>query len=315
MKRALIVGINYEGTGNDLRGCLNDAYNMEAMLKGKGFNEIRLVLEKDATTAGIISALDWLVTGAASGDVIVFHYSGHGSQLPSEHEPDGFEEIICPYDLNWRDKVITDDTLRAVFNKVPRGANTTVILDCCHSGTALDQVESLQITRGLLTEVEQGSEGRFLRPPAEVVAELQNRQLVNWSASRDVNASALLIAGCQANQTSADAFIDGTFQGAATYSLLKEVAADSEITYRTLVTNMNKFMDARGFTQNPQLDGFSNLYDKKFLEPFGEVAIVAPVVQTAPPQAPPKPEKDTSMGVIFGIVAMVLGFAVFISLQ
>ena len=272
VKRALLVGINYFGTKNELAGCINDSHHMQAYLSRNNFTEIKLILEKDATTDGIVAGLEWLTSGLGPGDVIVFHYSGHGSQLPSTTESDGFEEIICPIDLDWNTKVITDDTLRKIFNKVPSGVNTTVILDCCHSGTMLDQTESLDITTDELI-VEKAAavianEGRYMPPPTTVVRKLKNRSLVDWSTAKDVNENALLIAGCLANQTSADAVIDGIPQGAATASMLKILRTDNTISYKNLVIGMNKFMIENGFEQRPDLDGSSSLYNNTFLKPL-----------------------------------------------
>lgn len=282
MKRALTVGINYVGTPSELRGCINDSKHIKALLEKQGF-EVEECLEKAATTAGIKAALERLIKGAMPGDVLVFHYSGHGSQLPSRVEADGWEEIICPIDLDWMQKVITDDTLRSIFNRVPNGVNTTLILDCCHSGTALDQTETFKVqTREIVGEENSATEKRYLAPPAHVVADIATREMVQWSASRDVNASALLIAGCMSDQTSADAVIDGLPQGAATYALLASVNKNPKITYAQLITEMNDFMVEHRFTQRPQLDGASSLYDKTFLEAFW----VAPADAPAPVQEP-----------------------------
>lgn len=277
-KRALFVGINYVGTGNQLKGCINDSNNMKTLLGSQGFTEVEQILEKDATTAGIMAGLERLVLNTVPGDVIVFHYSGHGSQLPSADEADGFEEIICPIDLDWIKKVITDKSLRDVFNKVPNGVNTTVILDCCHSGTMLNQTESLDTTKNLVapTESDKTENSRYMKPPARVVNQLKTRSLVNWQTSKDVNASALLIAGCRANQISADAMIDGVPQGAATAALLKSITATPSISYRQLVTEMNDFMVLSKFAQRPELDGSSSLYDQKFIEPFSFTIPAAP---------------------------------------
>lgn len=290
-KRALIVGINYVGTGNDLKGCINDANNMHEYLQTKGFTEFKLVLEKEATTAGIKSGLEWLVEGAGAGDILFFHYSGHGSQLPSKTEPDGFEEIICPIDLNWRDKVITDDTLRQIFNKVPFGVNITLLLDCCHSGTMLDQTESFEPGARSLTKSKTKKKifSRYLKPPAAVYKKVTNRTLVDWNASRDVNTNALLIAGCQSNQTSADAYINGKYQGAATASLLKSVKNNESITYKQLITEMREFMKVNKFTQVPQLDGSHVLYDKVFLDPFMDDKPAPAVVSTEVAEPTPNP--------------------------
>lgn len=309
-KRALLVAINYVGTSNELKGCINDSNNMKVMLTAKGFTDIKQILEKEATTNGIKAGMEWLIDGAQPGDVLVMHYSGHGSQLPSKAEADGFEEIICPVDLNWLDKVITDDTMRTIFNQVPNGVNTTLILDCCHSGTMLDQTESLDTgTKDLVAPIKgkARSKKRYMKPPAKIGNQLKNRDLVNWTASRDVNATALLVAGCKANQTSADAFINGQPQGAATAALLKSVSANSSISYRSLVTDMDNYMVANRYEQRPELDGSSSLYDQTFLEPFSFTVVPAPApevpIVVAP--APVAQESSNSKSKILIIVAAI----------
>jgi hypothetical protein len=253
---------------------------MKAFLAGRGFTDIKQVLEADATTDGIIAALNWLVEGTKPGDVIVFHYSGHGSQLPSSNEADGYEEIICPVDLNWLDKVITDDTLRTIFNKVPNGVNTTVILDCCHSGTMLDQTGTLEVTKDI-KPTKATKDSRYWAPPAKIAKKLKAKTVVDWQASKDVNATALLIAGCHANQTSADTSINGQPCGAATAALLKSANANTTISYKTLVTEMSDFMVTNKYAQIPELDGDSSLYDQTFVEPFS-FAIPASVPESIP---------------------------------
>lgn len=317
MRKGLIVGINYEGTGSALRGCINDARNIERLLQEHKFDDIRLVLEGAATTEGIKNALEWLVQGAAPGDILVFHYSGHGSQLPSRTEADGWEEIICPIDINWRDRVITDADLKRIFSRVPLGVNTTIILDCCHSGDGLNQNEAYipHPTRGAAQEADAG-ERRFLPPPADVAAEIQERDMVHWRAERDVNRGAMLIATSQSHQTSADAFIDGTYQGAGTAALLKAVATNSTITYKQLIEEMNEYMISNRFSQRPQLDGSFSLHDREFLSSFGDlhngafspVDIPAPV---APPAADPAKKKDDVTVIIAIVVLFILAMAIF----
>lgn len=323
MKRALSVGINYAGTGTDLKGCINDSHNMKTMLEEKGF-EVKLVLEKEATTDGIKSALEWLVAGTVPGDIIVFHYSGHGSQLPSRVEADGWEEIICPYDLNWRDKVITDDTLRQIFDKVPNGVNVTLFLDCCHAGTMLDQTESTvtltkEIAEGQVTartvKPRKKKGDRYLKPPASVIKALKGREMVEWSASRDVNATAMLIAACRSDQTSADAVIDGIPQGAGTASLLKSVKENPNITYKQLVEEMNAYMISKKFTQRPVLDGSFGLHSETFLSPWS--MFVEPADDTAliqdelDAQAEATKERHHNEIIIAVVLVLLIAFMIF----
>ncbi len=304
MKRALLVGINYVGSGHELHGCINDSNNMKSFLTDRGFTDIRQVLEADATTAGIVAALNSLVSGVVPGDVIVFHYSGHGSQLPSSAQPDGYQEIICPVDLNWMDKVITDDTLRDIFNKVPNGVNTTVILDCCHSGTMLEQTGTLSTTKEIVPTVEAPG-SRFWAPPPGIAAQTAGKPVVDWHTSRDVNATALLIAGCHANQTSADTILNGQPCGAATAALLKSANANSAISYRQLMNEMVDFMVQNKYTQVPELDGDSSLYDQIFLEPFSFV-IPASVPGSIPTAGGPSVSSGSSMKAVLIVAALVI---------
>lgn len=305
-KRALIVGINYAGTPTELRGCINDAHHMKSFLSNRGFTDITLLLEKAATTAGIIAALDALVADVEPGDVIVFHYSGHGSQLPSISETDGFEEILCPIDLNWMDKVITDKTLKAIFNRVPNGVNITLILDCCHSGTMLNQASTLIQTKGIVKpKLRRSKNDRYMKPPANIAKILAKSTPVSWSTSRDVNATALLIAGCQENQTSADAFIDGIYQGAATSSILKLCQISPMISYKDLVFGMGKAMAGK-YTQIPQLDGSPALYDQQFMEPFNFAIPAAATPAVEHPIIMPRNIRDPRVIALAGAILLAL---------
>ena len=55
--------------------------------------------------------------GGRRGDVLLVHYSGHGSNVPDNDgdEADGRDEILCPTDLDWKDP-LRDDWLRKTFD-------------------------------------------------------------------------------------------------------------------------------------------------------------------------------------------------------
>lgn len=81
--------------------------------------------------------LSRLVSITEPGDVLFFHFSGHGTQVPTddeEDEEDRLDEAIVPTDMN----LILDDDLRVIMCRIPRGARFTMLSDCCHSGTMLD---------------------------------------------------------------------------------------------------------------------------------------------------------------------------------
>lgn len=299
-QKALIVGIN-KYPSSPLQGCVNDARDMEAMIKTHfGFTNVTVLLDEQATTSNIKAGLSTLVAGAQPGDVLLFHYSGHGSQIRDtadvDVEPDGLDEIICPVDLDWNTKIITDDYLKWVFNQVPAGVNLTVFLDCCNSGSALDQANIYQ-PLGLgaaRAEVIEG-EGRYLAPPAHLMPLMEGLVPKTRSVqSRDVDNTGMLITGCQSQQTSADAFIGGRYQGAATYSLTSALkTANYDLDYKTLVDRMNDFMARNGYSQRPELNGSPALYGDKFLRTVS-VQNVAPSAESPVFTPPPSTEQNYS---------------------
>jgi hypothetical protein len=263
-KKALLVGINrYPDPENTLHGCLNDVRQVEALIHGHfgfpGNGAIRRLTDARATTAAIVSGLHWLVDSASAGDVLVFHYSGHGSQVPDTHgdEADGLDEIICPYDLDWDDP-FTDDDLQAIVGRIPSGVNLTVILDSCHSGTGLRDGGSAGPR----------VRGRYMPPPAGLHAPARDRLAARFGA-RAAETGALLIAGCRSDQSSADADIAGEFHGALTYFLCQAIAdLRYEGTYRAVVERTGTLLEQNGYDQTPQLEGDARLFSRRFLEPY-----------------------------------------------
>lgn len=108
----MLVGCNYPGTSNELKGCVNDVIGMYKMLVGKfGFanEDVMVLVDTDnnypmPTGANIRAAMHMMVQGAQPGDTFFFHFSGHGTRIPvdaGEVDDTGFDECICPSDLNF----------------------------------------------------------------------------------------------------------------------------------------------------------------------------------------------------------------------
>lgn len=140
-RRALLIGINeYPQPENRLSGCVNDVFQMSAMLQERGYQpeEIRVVLDARATTRGVDERLKWLLEDVRAGDERVLFYSGHGAQvaaLDSDGEPDHKDEALVTHDFDWSGNTgITDDTLAQYYANLPYEARLSIILDCCHSG-------------------------------------------------------------------------------------------------------------------------------------------------------------------------------------
>ena len=260
-KKALLVGINrYPDPSNGLQGCVNDVLQIrETLERHFGFTDpgcVRPLTDGRATRKAILDGLAWLTAGAAPGDSLVFHYSGHGSQVPDRHgdERDGLDEILCPFDLDW-DHPLTDDELAAAVSGVPKGALLTVLLDCCHSGT------------GLRVPTGSGSatRPRFLPHPE---APANGRRPVRRFGVSVTKTNAVLIAACRDDQTSADALIGGKYRGAHTYHLWRALRDENwSATYRGLVAAAGEGLSRAGFDQVPQLEGPSRLLDTFVFQP------------------------------------------------
>ena len=277
-KKALLVGINrYKIPGADLRGCVNDVKNLRAVLTayyGFAGKDIKTLTDYAATTKAMRNAVATLVKGAKKGDVLLFHYSGHGANVPDKNgdEADRRDEILCPTDLDWKDPLL-DDWLRTTFNRLPAGVSFTVIMDCCHSGTN---------TRAILPP-DAPVIPRYLPNPWDLMATESGRNLrgkVKGSLRRStparrkkdivtVNIPEVLVTGCRDTQTSADAEIGGSFNGALTYNLVATIkAARGKLTHRELHDGTVKRLKKGGFSQVPQLEGRAPNLARPFLSPL-----------------------------------------------
>jgi hypothetical protein len=277
-KKALLIGVNrYKIPGADLRGCVNDVKNLQAVLTqmyGFASKDIAVLTDFAATTKAMQAAASKLVSDARKGDVLLLHYSGHGSNVPdaSGDEADRRDEILCPTDLDWK-KPFLDDWLRKTLNRLRAGVSLTVIMDCCHSGSN---------TRVFLPP-DAPRIPRYLPSPWDLIAAESGRKLrgrVQGSlresspAKRrkkdivDVAIPELLITGCRDTQTSADAYLGGTYNGALTYSLVETLKdAGGTISYRQLHERTIKRLKQGAFDQVPQLEGRAAKFDRPFLAP------------------------------------------------
>jgi len=153
-KRALLVGINqYTGTSKgewrSLQGAVNDVELQRELLALRfGFKDIKTLTDANATRQNILDTFnDFLIQGAKAGDVVVFHFSGHGSNVhdPDRVHPDGLNGTIVPYDhelplgypnIGGAVNDITAGTLFLLMAALKKRDvnNVTVVLDSCYSG-------------------------------------------------------------------------------------------------------------------------------------------------------------------------------------
>jgi hypothetical protein len=129
------VGINTYPTA-PLFGCVADARNWADALGRLGF-QVSTLFDAQASREAILRELTDLVRSGVEGDVLVFQYSGHGTNVPNindDDEIDARDEAICPHDFA-TGALLIDDDVAEIFASVREGVNLTSFMDCCHSQT------------------------------------------------------------------------------------------------------------------------------------------------------------------------------------
>lgn len=229
VKKGLIIGINYasnETRDDDLRGCLNDSYNIEQLLKSRcNFEQNHITKLNDiaATKYNIMSELHKLVEFSQQTEncEIWLSFSGHGGGIYDFYEEDNQKEFICPSDY-LTSGIIEDSWMKEHFiDKLSKTTKCFVLMDCCNSGSNMNLP--------------------FVYENNDEAIEQDTAKIIKISGSMD-------------SQTSADYYDvqDRSFQGALTNSFLKSVNCEK----RTILSSYNHSvydLSSRNFTQIPQL--------------------------------------------------------------
>lgn len=250
---ALLIGINQYITGEgryDLKGCETDVHLMRELLISKyGFkaDHIKVLLSREATKEHILEAFRRLADQAKPGDTVVFHYSGHGFQVPDRNgdEEDGVDEVFCPADIDVPGftKAILDDELSALLDQI-RANDVTMVLDACHSGTGTRDIQMIP---------------RYLPVPGTRAI---GKQAESTGYHEEGRRRRTLIAASKAEELAADAaFFENNqpfYAGALTYHLTNNLRkAGPTTTYAELMRDVIRDVK-RKYPQTPQLEGDTN---------------------------------------------------------
>ncbi|CAI9091946.1 OLC1v1027071C4 [Oldenlandia corymbosa var. corymbosa] len=231
-KRAVICGISYKNSKQELKGCINDAKCMKFMLINRfkfPADSILMLTEEETdpfripTKHNIRMAMYWLVQGVQPGDSLVFHFSGHGSQQKNYNgdEIDGYDETLCPLDFESQGMIVDDEINATIVRPLPRGAKLHAIIDACHSGTVLDLPYLCRMDRT----------GRYTwedhRPRSGA-----------WKGTS--GGEAISFSGCDDDQTSADtdSLSKVTSTGAMTYAFIEALERGQGATYGSILNAM-----------------------------------------------------------------------------
>lgn len=232
-KFAVLIGINYKNTPNQLYGCINDTKNIKTILQTKyDFNNFVFLTDDTIykpTKTNIINTLTKLLVNSISGDSLFFLYSGHGTCTVdlNKDELDGQDELIVPINATNINTYILDDELNLLIkNNLKPGVKLFALFDSCFSGTMLD----LKYNVDKLDNV-----------------------IINPNTSNTAG-QVIMISGCTDKQYSADAFFNNQATGAMTFSFIQTIEQYGKyITFKQLLENMRKLLTDNGLEQIPQL--------------------------------------------------------------
>jgi hypothetical protein len=281
---ALLIGIaDYDPINNNagfrrLNGPVNDVSALEKTLREKWqFTDIRKLLNRDATRANILNAIDNLATRAKAGDFIFIYFSGHGTSGLDRNASYGFgmersTGAIVPWDMKKNPTprealdglIIAARDLRPRLSKLDSRAQVFAVFDACYSGNSIKAIPVAGLTKRD-GDIAPSGPGRsaFLQELGTMETQLSDsvaqnpypyKQLMYLSASAasepawDIGPDA--IAGGRRT-------VDGQAHGAMTSALLealngKATGGDGVMTYNSLHQFVTRTVEGQ-FSQAPQL--------------------------------------------------------------
>lgn len=246
--RAILAGVNhYLDPGDELRGCIPDAQNLWRLLNFQlDIPEREIVLLKDRQAAAEKAIVKTLVESAGPGTHLIWSHSSHGTNNPDPAQKDGLQELLCCTDTREKnglwdlDTVISAQWIGQTIALLHPEARLDIIIDACHAPEG-SQLKALGRSYG---------RARFM-PRSEVGVPV--KPLASRVIQAGIPANVCLWSACAPWQTSADAYIDGAWQGAFTAAFLK--AFKPGRSRSDIIFHARKWLAVHGYRQEPHLYG------------------------------------------------------------
>lgn len=314
-KLAMLVGINeYPDPVRDLQGCLNDVeLQYELLVHRFGFNPKDIIIVSDnaatndlkPTRANILRVFnEHLIAQAKPGDVVVFHYSGHGSLVKDPNPLDTPEcrranncdvnGTLVPNDPlppqgTASEIIVPDITGRTLFLLMDaiNTENLTVVLDSCYSGAstrgnAVVRTAASRLSRAGETLVASAEELNYQK---QWLAQL-NLSVEKFQQRRQKGiAKGVALGSASRNQEALDVPFGDVHAGAFTYLLTRYLwqlpTNQTKVTVQAnLIRSTKAEASLRGYTQVPVVEvkpesnnGQKPFYFQDFTAPPAEAAI------------------------------------------
>jgi caspase domain-containing protein len=202
---ALLIGVKETTFGGGrfapLRAVGRDLARVRSFLGGRGYE---LFTPRDLRAADVASQLERLVDATGPSDELVVYFTGHGYRYKDDDgdEADGWDEaLVCS------DDALSDDWFRDLWRRARPGARFIVIIDACHSASAVLGVDVSSTSPG---------------PPAEI------------AIASPRGYSRLVLAACRDEEVAFQAGRGDDGGGVVTTEMLRALRSDPAIVYRRL---------------------------------------------------------------------------------
>jgi len=288
--RALVVGVSgYPALAESIRltGPKNDSREFANMIVRLGVPANNVTVLADGvsgladgiaapavgTKAAIIAGLDRLASTSKAGDLVVFYFSGHGTQQPDldGDEQGGADEVFLPYDVGkWGkdgiENALRDDELRERVDKIlATGADFFGVIDACHSATGFralpgDDARSRDVEPAVLgVPALSSSPKRELLPRRPADLGKRGRAAFFYAAQESEEALEKVPPNGE----------EGQNFGVFTYNLVRRMSQTPNLTYRTLHQAVMSDIKRNTLmtTQTPEIEG--ELIDEPVLQRAG----------------------------------------------
>lgn len=247
-RRAVVIGIDYVGTANELHGCTADALAIAKFLTVNNYSEITLLLDRRTsikslsglplkgpvqipTRNNILTSIKRLLQNSGTGDHCFIHYSGHGTSVPdvAGDEADGMDEMLVPLDMQSAGGIIDDELYSIVSQNIHDATKLTCLMDCCHSGSVMDLEWNFGDDANRFKKIASATP-----PPLSAVP------------------SIIVISGCMDSETSGDTPEGGVMTQAFLHAMDKaEKLRSSFPTLQQLHTDMREWIELHSAGQHP----------------------------------------------------------------
>lgn len=143
--KALLIGINYEETEAEVRGChaAVDAVRRHLLLAGWLEPNLRILVDngiyKPPTRENIEAGFEWLRRDCLAGDARFFHYCGKAAKFKDQGADDeALECALAPVDYQSNGWITDDEFTSTLVMGLVRDVFLFCLMDCCHQSDFLD---------------------------------------------------------------------------------------------------------------------------------------------------------------------------------